>query len=266
MRLAAARLRRETSVLFSRKDDWNEQIAGVLTGYTPFCYAFSQVKLSQFELLFPMTVPDQRYLNRHARYLHGSKAIVPSEDVLDLCEDKMAWSMRLAELGFGECVPASGVRMDYPYVLKKRVSAYGDGTAVIQNAEQEREFESLLRADTHFVQEYVEGETEYAAHAIVVKGEIVFSRACKYYFPTGPYVKGRAHRAIHRETFECAPHLDLFAEILRAINYEGICCIDFKITCDGGVKIFEINPRFGATMALFINDALPAYEQAVRGY
>ncbi|MCM2374248.1 ATP-grasp domain-containing protein [Aporhodopirellula aestuarii] len=221
--------------------------------------------MRRFDLVFPMTVLDTQHLNQHARDLHGVSAIVPTDDVIGLCEDKLALTQRLIELGFAEHMPVTGGELDYPYLLKKRVSSYGDGTFVIENAEQERELQSLLLDADYFTQEYVVGEEEYATHAIAAKGRITFSRACKYSFPSGPYVKGRRCKAMHRETLERTPFFDLFDDIVRAIDFEGVCCFNYKLR-GNRIKLFEINPRFGATMALFINDALPAYEQAVSSY
>jgi carbamoylphosphate synthase large subunit len=41
--------------------------------------------------------------------------------------------------------------------------------------------------------------------------------------------------------------LNLFAAMLRSINFDGLCCINYKIV-DGRPFIFEINPRFGASL------------------
>ena len=265
LRLATCRFQRKRSVLFSRKDDWNQTIAETLTNYVPFCYDFSEVDFRRFDLLFPLTIRDEKYFNLHHRSLHGKKAIVPTTDVIDLCEDKPALIQRLTQLGFGEHMPATGGRFDYPYVLKKRVSGFGDGTFIIHNSNEDRQFQSLLEAETHFTQEHIDGHEEYATHVIMTKGRIVFSRTCKYFFPPGPYVKGRNCRAMKRETLEHSPYLGLFAKMLRAIDYEGVCCLDYKLQGDG-IKLLEINSRFGATMALFINEALPAYESAVAEY
>ena len=35
--------------------------------------------------------------------------------------------------------------------------------------------------------------------------------------------------------------------IYKFLAYTGVTCVDFKI-CDGKLKIFEINPRFGGTV------------------
>ncbi|GAA5509767.1 ATP-grasp domain-containing protein [Novipirellula caenicola] len=264
-RLATCRIQRKPSVLFSRKHDWNNAIGQSLRDYVPFCYNLSDVNVRRFDLLFPLTVRDEKYFNLHHRSLHGQKAIVPSTEVIELCDDKQALIHRLTQYGFGEHMPATGCRFEYPYVVKKRVSGFGDGTFIIQNSDDERELETLLNAESHFTLEHISGQEEFATHLVIAKGQVVFSRTCKYFFPPGVYVKGRHGKPVKRQTSDHSPYTGLFEEMLRAIGYEGVCCIDYK-PHGSGIKLLEINPRFGATMALFINEALPAYEAAVAAY
>ncbi len=46
------------------------------------------------------------------------------------------------------------------------------------------------------------------------------------------------------------------------MGYEGICCFGYKIV-DNKLKIYEINPRYGASMTYFIDDALVSYKNAI---
>lgn len=50
-------------------------------------------------------------------------------------------------------------------------------------------------------------------------------------------------KVIHR-----CPYLDLFAEILRTIQFEGLCCVNYKVA-QGQPYLLEINPRFGGSLA-----------------
>jgi predicted ATP-grasp superfamily ATP-dependent carboligase len=49
---------------------------------------------------------------------------------------------------------------------------------------------------------------------------------------------------------ELAPHLEtIFASVIKAFNYSGPACINFKIH-DGVPKIFEIYPRMGGSLMM----------------
>ncbi len=265
IRLTKSRLQRKTSVLFSRKDDWNQLIGESLIGYVPFCYDFASVNVNRYSVLFPLTVHDSMEFNRHHRHLHGVSALVPTTDVIELCKDKLTLMQRLDEYGFGEHLPAYNQTFDFPYVLKRRHSAFGKGTNIIASPSDEEEHASDMAAETHMTQEHIPGTEEFATHAIMAHGRIVFSRTVKYFFPPGLYVKGSQCFASRRETFERTPFLDIFEAMLRSLNYEGICCLDYKVI-DNKPKLMEINPRFGATMTLFINEALQAYEEAIASF
>jgi len=42
--------------------------------------------------------------------------------------------------------------------------------------------------------------------------------------------------------------LSIFQGILKPLNFNGPCNIDFKLTPQGKLKIFEINPRLGGSL------------------
>lgn len=53
-------------------------------------------------------------------------------------------------------------------------------------------------------------------------------------------------------------HIAVFSRMLRALDYTGTCCIDYKIE-NGSPKLLEINPRYGASLSGDINRYLAAY-------
>ncbi len=52
----------------------------------------------------------------------------------------------------------------------------------------------------------------------------------------------------HYRRLRRATHLPLFRDMLNAVGYEGLCCVNYKLQ-DGRVRFLEINPRFGASLA-----------------
>jgi predicted ATP-grasp superfamily ATP-dependent carboligase len=45
-------------------------------------------------------------------------------------------------------------------------------------------------------------------------------------------------------------YIDIFSDLLNAIGFEGLCCIDYKVK-NGIPYIFEINPRFGGSLSFY---------------
>ena len=59
----------------------------------------------------------------------------------------------------------------------------------------------------------------------------------------GPLRPGRARLVATR-------HRGTFAAMLRAIGYQGLCCIDYKMR-SGVPLILEVNPRIGGSLVPF---------------
>lgn len=68
----------------------------------------------------------------------------------------------------------------------------------------------------------------------------------EFYFANAVYIKGREPDC-GRSFGEC-PYLPLFEEILASIGWDGLCCFNYKVE-KASPLIFEINPRFGASLA-----------------
>jgi predicted ATP-grasp superfamily ATP-dependent carboligase len=80
------------------------------------------------------------------------------------------------------------------------------------------------------------------------------------------FVKGGGEttaKSISQHYLDDMPFLEEFASVLRAIGYNGLCCIDYKVA-DGVPKILEVNPRIGFTVIQDINNFLEAYVGAIR--
>jgi carbamoylphosphate synthase large subunit len=150
--------------------------------------------------------------------------------------------------GFESLIPKIGRSQNYPYILKKKIDAWGKNSHVISNKQQEQAFSHLLESTDYFCQEFIPGRHEYATHILVKDGRIVCSLNIKYTFDSCTPIKGKdqpAYLAVSR-----CPYLELFSDILNAIGFEGLCCINYKAV-DGHPYVFEINPRFGGSLCKF---------------
>jgi len=98
----------------------------------------------------------------------------------------------------------------------------------------------------YFCQELVSGPSEFATHILFVGRRIVKALNIKYEFESATPIKEQdadCLKVVHR-----CPHLDLFARMLRAIQFEGLCCVNYKVA-QGRPMLLEINPRFGGSLA-----------------
>lgn len=247
------------TVLFSKKADWHNGILHHLDDkYAPFFYEFDEVDPDRFDLVLPLTLKAEQQLNQRPDLKIHAKGVVPSNEVIALCHDKLAFNLFLCDHGCGKYVPEIGEKLAYPYIVKKRIGMWGVGIAVIRNEADERAHRKAIASDTCFKQVYIEGKEEYSAHAIVKHGRVVLFKVMKFTFEERFFVKGKKGKHMHAEEVDHSRYRDDFEKVLLTLGYRGLCASNYKVV-DGQVRIFEVNPRYGAYTHRFINDVLKHY-------
>lgn len=199
------------------------------------------------DLVVPLSLKDLARLRESGPLLERNPLPFPAPECVDLCNDKLAFNRAMVAAGFADCVPEIADALPYPYVLKKRIDAWGDNTHVVAGAEDERRLGALLHDPDYFRQSFVPGQREYAAHLLVLGGRIAAALAVEYGFAHDLHKKCREQPPQYRR-LRRATHLPLFRDMLAAIGYEGLCCVNYKLE-GGRVRLLEINPRFGASLA-----------------
>jgi len=248
-------------VLFTTKPDWEPGIKNRLTAAIPFFYPPEQVSYDWFDYVIPLTLDAIRYLNRNHRHLVGKNMIVPTTDAVDLCNDKLEFSNFFIDRGFGDLIPA---RCDssFPYILKKRISEWGIDSVVVLDKSRESQLRGPPQVDEYFTQQFVQGNCEFTSHIVISGGKILMLKTVEFTFDSDFYIKGRDKAAVSRKIVDHGELVGLFEDVLNLIGFDGICCFNYKIV-DSRLKIFEINPRYGASPTLFVNDVLAALKLAV---
>lgn len=203
--------------------------------------------LRTHDLVVPLTLPDLDGLRELEPLLARNPLPLPCQRCVDLCNDKLACNLALAAAGFADSIPEVSDSLSFPYVLKKRVDAWGENTHVVANNEDESKLAGLLHDSGYFRQDFVPGRNEYAAHIILRNGRIVAALTIEYVYTHDLHKKCREQPA-HYKRLRRATHLRLFRDMLVAVGYDGLCCINYKLQ-DGRVRFLEINPRFGSSLA-----------------
>lgn len=261
LRYLFAKISLKETILFSKKDGWERRIRRKTKGYIPFFYEFNEINPNNFDVVVPLTLHAQKYLNAHPELLTQQKAIVPSDFCIDLCNDKERFTKYLVENGFGMFAPKIKRNLAYPYILKKKVGAWGEGITVINDSQSEQAHINEIKSDDFFKQEYIEGQEEYTAHIIVIEDKVVFLKTLRFIFVDKYFVKGKNLNHTSVEKVDHSRFKDVFEGILVKMNYQGICCFNYKVTNEN-LMIFEINPRYGGSLTRFINEALISYRGA----
>lgn len=263
LRLSYANKVNKPTVLFLDKPDWKRWIQRKIRKHSPFFYHFThEINPNNFDLVVPLTLAAQRHINENPNWINPKKVLSPSNECIDLCDDKLIFHKFLNESGYADMAPKFNQSFDYPYVIKKRIGAWGNGVFIIRNSQDELAHQKELESEDYFREEFIPGQEEYAAHIIMVNGKAVFLKTLEYRFKEQYFVKGPLFKPATREV-DHSHFLPIFEEILAKINYQGISCFNYKLV-HGSLCIYEINPRYGGSLSRFITDALIAYRKAVQ--
>lgn len=247
--LALLSSRGAKKILFSEKPDWADTIRNGFRRL-PHQVEFGSITKDSFrryDIVVPLTLSALDEARRHSQP-QKSALPLPSAESVHLCNDKYEFNQALISAGFGQYIPnmAQGRALSPPYILKKRTGWWGLDCYIIRNCDDEQAQLDRIADPEYFCQQLIPGSTEFATHILFVEGRIVKALNIKYRFAHDMPIKGQDAeilKVVHR-----CPYQDLFANVLRTIHFEGLCCVNYKIA-NGQPFLLEINPRFGGSLA-----------------
>jgi predicted ATP-grasp superfamily ATP-dependent carboligase len=236
-------------ILFSGNPQWTEDIK---RGFQRLPHEvefgpISEDSFERFDIVVPLSLSALKEARRHSPREKNALRL-PSAESVSLCDDKFAFNKALIKAGFGQYIPrvTQGPGLTPPYILKKRTGVWGKECYIIRDHDDENAQLCRINDEQYFCQELVPGCGEFATHILFVDGEIVKALNIRYGFASDTPIKGQDTpylNAVHR-----SEHLDLFARVLRTIEFEGLCCVNYKVA-RGEPLLLEINPRFGGSLA-----------------
>lgn len=175
---------------------------------------------------------------------------IPDPVAVNLCDDKGALNEFLRVRGFARHLPGEAPADRFPYMLKRRRDSCArhahliDGPAVAAGLNDENGSPAYLR------QEWIAGETEFTAHLLHYRGRVRRGLSVSFRMHHPYTIRGRDPVLLMRRCH--ARHVRLFEAVLNAVQFEGLCCVNYKLR-DGVPIILEINPRFGFSLAPFVS-------------
>lgn len=264
-----------TTVIFGDLPEWWELIRERLdpARFVACSGDLAAADLEAAQLIAPLTHAEIRFLHRQPRHIRR-RALLPPPDILALCEDKLVFCRRLRQMGFDAHLPRGLEREEiwrrrddptlFPFVVKKRITEWGLDSAMIANGADLERHAGWIGDDEYFCQSYVDGELDLTSHLVMHRGEAVYFSTFPFRLEANPCLRGRRGPATRLSLDHDPTHLPFFATLLAKIGFdEGICCFDYKLV-EGRPVIFELNPRFGASLVYDAAPFLEAYAGAVR--
>jgi hypothetical protein len=204
------------------------------------------------KIILPLQIYKQQELNwNNIKNVYGN-----SNETIEMFDNKKSFVNYAKSVGIGHLVPYvyETYNDEYNYndtkvIVKDPLNCYGKGIEIKPLRELNQ---SIL--NNSLVQEYVYSNVEYDGEFIVSNGYIqgykIYKKVMKQNNDV-PYFHG-GHVSYDSYSLDKIDldrrYIDQVEKFLIPRNYSGFCCMDFKII-DGNVKVFEINPRIGGTIA-----------------
>lgn len=234
--------KRKVKVLFSRERDWEH---GIRMGFqfTKHEIAFGEFSfdnIKDHDLVVPLTIDDLMYLDGARDLIVDNPVPIPAKEVVLLCNDKYLFAQHLITSGFGDFVPKMGPGLAYPYILKKRVDEGSKNCHIILGPQEEEKFANILTDPEYYTQMIITGPLEYATHILFKDQEILCALNIEYVFENDIPIK-RIDKPVYLRICR-SPFNDVFSTMLKSIDFEGICCINYKVY-NKLPYVLEINPR-----------------------
>ena len=229
--------------------------------FEPSFAELATADFTAFDLVVPLSVA-QIAQARPANFDGVRRAVLPSAELVALCDDKLVCNQWLIEHGFGANVPALlGPEPEwFPYIRKSRHGNFGAGCVMVRDAAEAAAIGAIQ--DDSFHQRAVPGADEYVLHLLRIDGRIRFQLCYRYDMGTPLAVRGGAQGAKTIVPADPGDALSLCSAILDAMEYEGTCCFNYKLE-DGRPQILEINPRFGGSLVGEVSAYLQAHVDAL---
>lgn len=237
-------------ILFSKKKAWESKIIRGFK-FTQHQISFAELSTENFadyDLVVPLTVDDLVRLSSKTLNKSKKQLPIPSRESIELCDDKYRFNKAMVDNGFGDYIPQMGGALSYPYILKKRIDEWAQNCFIIFDEQQEQGFLDKINHSDYFCQQLIHGTKEYATHILIKDKKILHSLNIEYGFKSELPIKGK-EKILYNNICHC-PYLKLFTEVLNSINFEGLCCVNYKVV-DARPQILEINPRFGGSLSRF---------------
>lgn len=229
--------------------------------FEPSFADLASAEFARFDLVVPLSVA-QIAQARPANFDGARRAVLPSPELVALCDDKLACNEWLIEQGFRENVPALlHAEPDcFPYIRKSRHGNFGAGCVMVRDAAEAAAIGAIPEDSFH--QRAVPGADEYVLHLLRIDGHVRFQLCYRYDMGTPLAVRGGAQGAKAVVPADPGDALSLCCAVLDAMEYEGTCCFNYKLE-DGRPQILEINPRFGGSLVGEVSAYLQAHVDAL---
>lgn len=228
----------------------------------------SSCKNMKISIIFPLRYNAYFVANKNKQLLkdNGIHFIIPPTKTAKMLKYKDMFVDFMFENGFYEHVPVRYSRINYPCVIKDIHSCNGNGIYIVKKSGDVNKNIIQMIENGALIQEYITGKIEYATHVLFHNNKIIKHSTNKYVYKKIGNIKTTKKQNF--ETIKIEQDkliIALFEQILVAANYDGFCCIDYRIVKNNKqIKIFEINERIGGSLVYNATELEPFIHEYIR--
>ncbi len=251
-------------LVLGNKPDWTARMISLLT--PDFEVASTLLKTEHAawaDIVVPLHLSDYEILRSTS--LFQGKALFPTPDTVALCHDKRRFRGWFKTRFDPAYLPAQASSDSALLIARPHESESGIGAVLVESNQQGELVYPYTDSDM-FIEEYIAGHTEFAQHVLFDNGRVLYSALSTYEHATDRYVRGAGCNTTHATLVETDIIPSIFVAILSELNYSGTACIDYKVDATGQIKIFEINPRMGGSLADLAHSYVAAYVDYLQRY
>jgi hypothetical protein len=251
-------LRSGKKILFS---PWPEVEAAVQRGfkYTRHTVEFGAIPPGggNYDLVVPVSTEALIAATGDGELQRKNPLRFPSSAAVNLCDDKATLNAHLRSRGFARHIPGGEATGRFPYMLKRRRDSCARHAFRIMGPADEQMHREKIESPDYLRQDWIAGETEFSAHLLHIRGRVRRALSMSFRMHDAWAIRGRDPVLLMRRCH--SRHVGLFEAMLNAAEFEGLCCVNYKIR-DGIPMILEINPRFGFSLGPFFSAFMRSLE------
>lgn len=190
--------------------------------------------------------------NHYAECPTGYSGLLPSLNAIEILGNKARFADYVRRHGLAAWCPgnyASFEKATFPCVLKRTNLNAGRGVEIATSPDEARHFSSLelFAGHAYLIQALVPCTIQYVVHCVCVEGRIVWHVVYAYDFNRQEVMRANYLYALRRATISASMLRKLEAFVMP-LAYSGPCSVDCTWDDDGGLMVFEINPRLGGSL------------------
>jgi hypothetical protein len=180
-------------------------------------------------------------------------SLTSDEKIISTLGIKDLFANYMQEIGLSSFCPERYLSLStisYPAILK-RVNKNGSNGIALVNTESDL-VDHLncepWKNQNILIQEAITSDKEFVYHLVCKDGRIYWASCLCYRLINSHSIKNE-NSLLSTERVTTSPNLlTLFERILKPLNFNGPCNIDFRFNSAGNLKILEINPRLGGSL------------------